>query len=90
MSTYDDLRAINGRRLEISARPPELGGGWRLQLIEDGEEVGGGVFPSSPNDPDDVESHAEALATGLSWVKQEAGRGHRTECSADQLGSEYD
>lgn len=30
---------------EITARPAELGGGWRLKLLEDGEEVGGGVFP---------------------------------------------
>lgn len=29
---------------EINPRPIELGGGWRLRLIEDGEEVGGGVF----------------------------------------------
>lgn len=27
---------------EINLRPPELGGCWRL-LLEDGEEVGGGV-----------------------------------------------
>jgi hypothetical protein len=30
---------------EITDRAPELGGGWRLRLLEDGEEVGGGVFP---------------------------------------------
>jgi hypothetical protein len=30
---------------EVTPRPPALGGGWRLQLLEDGEEVGGGVFP---------------------------------------------
>jgi hypothetical protein len=29
----------------ITPRPAELGGGWRLRLLEDGEEVGGGVFP---------------------------------------------
>ena len=34
-------------RFEIDPRAPELGGGWRLRLIEDGEEVGGGVFPAS-------------------------------------------
>ena len=32
---------------QIDPRPLELGGGWRLRLIEDGEEVGGGVFPLS-------------------------------------------
>jgi hypothetical protein len=30
---------------EITPRPVELGGGWQLRLLEDGEEVGGGVFP---------------------------------------------
>ncbi len=30
---------------EIDSRPVELGGGWRLRLLEDGLEVGGGVFP---------------------------------------------
>lgn len=36
---------------EITPRPAELGGGWRLQLLENGEEVGGGVFPVVPADP---------------------------------------
>ena len=30
---------------EITPRPVELGGGWRLRLLEDDVEVGGGVFP---------------------------------------------
>ena len=29
---------------EIEPHPFELGGGWRLRLIENGVEVGGGVF----------------------------------------------
>lgn len=29
---------------EINPRSVELGGGWRLRLLEDGEEAGGGVF----------------------------------------------
>lgn len=32
---------------EITPRPADLGGGWRLRLLEKGEEVGGGVFPLS-------------------------------------------
>lgn len=30
---------------QIEPRPAALGGGWRLRLFEDAEEVGGGVFP---------------------------------------------
>jgi hypothetical protein len=36
---------------QIKPRPVELGGGWRLQLLEDEEKVGGGVFPIEA-DPD--------------------------------------
>lgn len=36
---------------EITPRPVELGGGWRLRMLEDGEEVGGGVFPVDRDDP---------------------------------------
>jgi len=41
---------------EINPRPVELGGGWQLRLLENGEEAGGGVFPIQ-DDP-----HA-----GMSW-----------------------
>lgn len=33
---------------EIQPRPAELGGGWLLRLFENGEVVGGGVFPLAP------------------------------------------
>lgn len=36
---------------ELTPRPAELGGGWRLQLLEDGQEAGGGVFPIPQDDP---------------------------------------
>ena len=36
---------------EIMSRPAELGGGWRLRLLQDGEEMGGGVFPIEQADP---------------------------------------
>ena len=42
----------------VSPRPAELGGGWKLQLLEDGVEVGGGVFPLPwENEP----------AQGIAW-----------------------
>lgn len=36
---------------EIKPRLAELGGGWKLALLQDGLEVGGGVFPVLENDP---------------------------------------
>jgi len=54
---------------EITPRPVELGGGWRLRLLEGDQEVGGGVFP-----PDDVSKAAlqaafdEAEASAYEWL----------------------
>lgn len=42
---------------EIKPRPVELGGGWKLALLQDGQEVGGGVFPVPEDD----------LQTGMDW-----------------------
>ena len=61
---------------QIDPRPLELGGGWRLRLIEDGEEVGGGVFPLSEyatEDEDNAEEAAklayeDALAEASAWL----------------------
>lgn len=44
---------------EINPRPAELGSGWRLSLIEDGEEVGGGVYP--------IEEARGAPQQGMDW-----------------------
>jgi hypothetical protein len=43
---------------EIDPRPAELGGGWRLRLMEDDIEVGGGVFPD----------YDDALAEASVWL----------------------
>lgn len=45
------------RTYEINPRPDNLGGGWKLTLIENGEEAGGGVFPLPDDDPQ----------AGMSW-----------------------
>jgi hypothetical protein len=37
---------------EIKPRSAELGGGWKLELLQDGQEVGGGVFPVLENAPE--------------------------------------
>ena len=55
---------------QIDPRPLELGGGWRLRLIEDGEEVGGGVFPLSEYATEDnAEDNAEEAAK---WAYEDA------------------
>jgi hypothetical protein len=62
------------REYNIERRPANLGGGWRLQLIDDGIEVGGGVFPA------DVDSEAAmsgaydcALAEADAWIETREG-----------------
>jgi len=53
---------------EIKLRPAELGGGWKLTLLQDGQEAGGGVFPIAQDDPQ----------AGMSWWNEcsEQERGH--------------
>lgn len=52
---------------KIVPRPEALGGGWRLHLLEDGEEVGGGVFPASTQE-ESKEAYADATATAQEWL----------------------
>jgi hypothetical protein len=55
-------------RYEIAPRGPELGGGWRLRLIEIGEEVGGGVFPALEIEESKTEAYAEAMDETEGWL----------------------
>jgi len=59
------------RTYEIQPRPREIGGGWSLKLIENGEEMGGGVFPPVQNTEgtDFDEAYQEALDEGESWTE---------------------
>jgi hypothetical protein len=65
---------MNEYRYEIEPRPSEIGGGYRLRLIEDGEEVGGGVFPLSEYATEDSAEEAakwayeDALAEASAWL----------------------
>ena len=54
---------------EILPRPVELGGGWRLRLLERGQEVGGGVFPPE-NDTEEAstDAYGDAMAVGEDWL----------------------
>jgi hypothetical protein len=53
---------------EITPRPAELGGGWRLRLLEDSEEIGGGVFPPVEG----IADAKEALQTAFDDAECEA------------------
>jgi len=53
---------------EITPRPDQLGGGWRLRLLEDGQEVGGGVFPPVEG----IEDAKEALQAAFEDAEVEA------------------
>jgi predicted DNA-binding protein len=61
-------------RYEIDKLPTELGGGWRLRLLENGDEVGGGVFPLSEyvtaENAEEAASYAyeDALAEASAWL----------------------
>ena len=57
------------RSYQIDPRPAELGGGWRLRLLEEGEEVGGGVFPAKDESEEAADAaYAEALEEAESWL----------------------
>jgi len=45
---------------EITPRSDDLGGGWRLRLLEDGVEVGGGVFPPEGGNETPMEDALQA------------------------------
>jgi len=57
------------RGFEIKPWPADLGGGWRLFLFEDGEEVGGGVFPTEgPSEAAVDVAYQDALSFALEWT----------------------
>jgi hypothetical protein len=56
---------------EIAPRLPELGGGWNLRLLEDGEEMGGGYFLPIP---DPHAAYIDLLDLALDWVEGQVER----------------
>lgn len=70
-------------RYEITPHPADLGGGWRLRLIEHGDEVGGGVFPLSEYataaNAEEAASYAyeDALAEASAWFASRPDSSHR-------------
>ncbi|MGL4941373.1 MAG: hypothetical protein ACRC44_08525 [Bifidobacterium asteroides] len=82
------------QRYEIEPRPAELGGGDRLRLIEDDEEVGGGVFPADP----DADPHAGVRrwndleeAERRRWMQRAGDTGRAVDAYAQYLiGAAHD
>jgi hypothetical protein len=57
---------------EIEPRSAALGGGWRMRLLEDEKEMGGGVFPIEENVSSD-DAYADALQEGQDWLCAQRG-----------------
>ena len=52
---------------QIDPRPADKGGGWRLRLLEDNEEVGGGVFPADETSSE--AAYCDALTDAANWIE---------------------
>jgi len=53
---------------EIKKRPAGIGAGWQLSLLENGQEVGGGIFPPG----DEAKDADEALQTAFEDAERTA------------------
>lgn len=60
---------------QIDPRTVDLGGGYRLRLIEGCEEMGGGVFPLAAyadehddTEQQDIAAYADAYSEGEAWL----------------------
>ncbi len=65
-------RRANRFTYRINKRPAANGGGYRLQLVENGEEVGGGVFPLETTDKD---AFQDAENTAIEWLNSRKNGG---------------
>jgi len=76
----------------IVPRPSVLGGGWKLTLLEGGEEVGGGVFPLPAEDPRFGMQWWNGLAEPqrAHWLMMAASAAPAGARSAFLLAEEYD
>lgn len=71
---FDDATDNGQPRYTVTQRPAALGGGWTLKLFdENGEEMGGGVFPPDPEAESPEQAmlwaYNDAAAEGDEWVQ---------------------
>ena len=81
-----------GYSYTIVPRPSTLGGGWKLALLANGEEVGGGVFPLPAEDPHSGMEWWNGLAEPqrAHWLMMAASAAPADARSAFLLAEEYD
>jgi hypothetical protein len=71
----------------VDPRDEQLGGGWRLKLLENGEEVGGGVFPVTPDATAD-DAYVEAADAGDAWLQSRPATDATIAPTEDQVKDE--
>ena len=72
-----------GYTYTITARPVELGGGWRLRLLVDGIEDGGGVFPSEYDTEQALQdAYDDAEGVAEEWLASKPPQRHLVELFA--------
>lgn len=59
---------------QITPRTVPAGGGWRLQLLENGQEVGGGAFPAEEGAAE-AQAYLDAASEGEEWLLARALHG---------------
>lgn len=73
-------RMRSGYAYSITSLPDALGFGWRLRLLDNGEEVGGGVFPPVEGIDDAEEAlqaaHDNAMDNALDWMNSRSPAGY--------------
>lgn len=59
------------RTYQIDPRSAEMGGGWNLKLLENAEEMGGGVFPpvATIDESDFDQAYQSAIDEGEEWTQ---------------------
>lgn len=65
---------------QIDPRPVQAGGGWLLRLLENGEEVGGRVFPPIEGFGDEFGlqiSYDDAVNEASIWIKEKEKNNRR-------------
>lgn len=70
--SFKNRKRANRYTYRIDKRPAENGGGYRLRLLEDGEEVGGGTFPRETTDRN---AFQDAENTAIEWLNSRKNGG---------------